>query len=889
MAKEIYVAKNGDDSNAGTIENPYKTIAKAASEAIAGDVVFIREGTYEEILRPANSGTTGNPIVFQSYPGEKVIITAMEALNGFTLDENGIYKTDVGWDLEQKNFVMNKTTVLDLARWPNNIDGDRFTLNSFRNDGGSQDNVQVNAFLTDADIPNWNWSNGGSIMFYGDRPGSGWTTWRAWIKGESSGRVNFDAIKNQNWIISSHSPGDLGDYFLEGIKEALDYENEWYFDKDTKTLYVKLPNNEAPVDGQIQMSRRSLTADLSNRNFITIRQMALFGGSVKIKGNSNKLNEVTLLYGSMTRGINPNFNSGVNAVDIQSGSRDTVIEKCEIGFGDATGVWDAGNNSLIKNNYIHDFDFLGSYDAPIMARGGNNSKIINNQISGGGRDGIQIVNKNSEVAWNDISKSNLIADDCALIYTIGPNLNMSIHHNWFHEAEGRGKLKKAAGIYLDNDAGNVRVYRNVVWDVEWTNIQINWNGADIDIFNNTFVKNDGGTMGAWHKEGTSFSNVNVWNNITDEEAMDQQGNQESESTWEPQSDKQNNLVDKTSFVNYANNDFKLKANVPAIDFGRSINKDGIDYTAGFVGSNPDVGAYELGDNWVPGVDWDTDQGPSGICYGLPGESQNCADSCTNPVVWYGDTDNDNLGDPSQTISSCSQPSGYVSNSDDECPSDTINTCTIVHNIPGIVEAEEYFQHFGIQRETTADTGGGMNIGFIEDGDFSEYQISAPAAGSYNIAFRVASESQGGTVRLVRETVSLGTIDIDNTGGWQNWNTVNIPVDLRQGNQKIRFEYTGGNGYLFNINYFEFSNPLLSVDEFTEYSFTVYPNPAQRFITIDGIKEDSILNIRDITGKKLKTITITPNTPNKINISSLTEGMYWLIDPITKSVQKFIKY
>ncbi|AUC74947.1 T9SS type A sorting domain-containing protein [Olleya sp. Bg11-27] len=615
-AQRIYVSKTGNDANPGTVSQPFKTIAKASAIANPGNTIVIGEGTYEETIKPLRSGTPGNPIVYTSKQGEKVIISAMEALSGWTSDGGSVWKTTVNWDLEQRNFVIRGATVLDLARWPNNTDGDRFTLNSLRNDGGSQDEVSINAFLTDRDIPNWQWSNGGSIMFYGDRPGSGWTTWRAWIKSQSSGRVTFDAVKNQNWIIGSHPPGDFGDYYLEGIKEALDYQNEWYFDASANSLFVQLPGGVKPKDGEVQMARRAVTANLENRDYIHIENLALFGGNVLIKGTGNKLKGVKVLYGSMTRGITPNFNSGINAVDVKGGSVNTIIENSEIGFGDATGIWDSGNATIIRNNYIHDFDFLGSYDAPIMARGGKNSKILRNNISRGGRDGIQIVNKNSEVAWNDISRSNLIADDCALLYTINKGLNMDIHHNWFHDAEGRGELKKAAGIYLDNDAENVRIYRNVVWNVEWTNIQINWNGKDIDIFNNTLVKADGGTMGAWHKAGTAFTNVKVWNNITDTYRTDQGGNQETEGTWEPQSNKQNNLVDQTSFVNFNANNYRLNNGTVAVDAGRVISG----YTDSFIGVAPDVGAYEVGDNWIPGPNWDINQGPTGVCYDLPGEN-----------------------------------------------------------------------------------------------------------------------------------------------------------------------------------------------------------------------------------------------------------------------------
>ena len=52
-----------------------------------------------------------------------------------------------------------------------------------------------------------------------------------------------------------------------------------------------------------------------------------------------------------------------------------------------------------------------------------------------------------------------------------------------------------------------------------------------------------------------------------------------------------------------------------------------------------------------------------------------SDAVSVPVVlgsiggqtWYADQDNDGLGDPNKDIISCSQPSGYVSNNNDQCP------------------------------------------------------------------------------------------------------------------------------------------------------------------------------------------------------------------------------
>ena len=192
FARDIYVAKNGDDANPGTIESPYLTLGKAAGEAVAGDVVFIREGTYEEILAPVNSGQVGNPIIFQSYNGEKVIISAMDSLSGWTSDSGSIYKTTIPFaSLGQANFVMHEERALDLARWPNKTSDDPFDLNTLRNTGGSDGNTISGAYLTENTIPAIDWT-GGAVWFYGDKAGAGWLAWKSTITSSTSGRVNFN-------------------------------------------------------------------------------------------------------------------------------------------------------------------------------------------------------------------------------------------------------------------------------------------------------------------------------------------------------------------------------------------------------------------------------------------------------------------------------------------------------------------------------------------------------------------------------------------------------------------------------------------------------------------------------------------------------------------------
>jgi hypothetical protein len=69
-----YVARDGDDANPGTLQAPWRTIGKVNRELRPGDTVYIRAGTYDEIIEPDRSGTPGNPITYTRYQDEEVVI-----------------------------------------------------------------------------------------------------------------------------------------------------------------------------------------------------------------------------------------------------------------------------------------------------------------------------------------------------------------------------------------------------------------------------------------------------------------------------------------------------------------------------------------------------------------------------------------------------------------------------------------------------------------------------------------------------------------------------------------------------------------------------------------------------------------------------------------------
>jgi parallel beta-helix repeat protein len=85
----LYVGENNaacTDYGSGAADEPFCTISKAASLAVAGQTVQVASGTYAENVTPTHSGVAGSPIIFIAAPGALVVITGKAAgSNGFTI------------------------------------------------------------------------------------------------------------------------------------------------------------------------------------------------------------------------------------------------------------------------------------------------------------------------------------------------------------------------------------------------------------------------------------------------------------------------------------------------------------------------------------------------------------------------------------------------------------------------------------------------------------------------------------------------------------------------------------------------------------------------------------------------------------------------------------
>ncbi|WP_373330633.1 carbohydrate-binding protein [Salmonirosea aquatica] len=126
------------------------------------------------------------------------------------------------------------------------------------------------------------------------------------------------------------------------------------------------------------------------------------------------------------------------------------------------------------------------------------------------------------------------------------------------------------------------------------------------------------------------------------------------------------------------------------------------------------------------------------------------------------------------------------------------------SIPGRVEAEAFDLAGDVRTESAQDDGAGLNVNYIDDGDWMDYSVTVAEAGSYAVCFRVANSYGNGLVEIrTASGQTLSETAIPQTGGWQNWTTVNTTVTLPAGDQVLRIFAQRG---AFNLNWIEFAPP-----------------------------------------------------------------------------------
>jgi hypothetical protein len=144
------------------------------------------------------------------------------------------------------------------------------------------------------------------------------------------------------------------------------------------------------------------------------------------------------------------------------------------------------------------------------------------------------------------------------------------------------------------------------------------------------------------------------------------------------------------------------------------------------------------------------------------------------------------------------------------------------SLPGRVEAEDYraggegvgyhdttagntggaYRNDGVDIQPCSDGTGCYNVGWTAATEWLQYDVSVTTGGSYVWTARVATPYSGKSMHLELDGQNIGTINVPNTGDYQQWATVqSAPMTLAAGTHTLRIVFDTGS---MNLNYVEFA-------------------------------------------------------------------------------------
>jgi hypothetical protein len=199
----------------------------------------------------------------------------------------------------------------------------------------------------------------------------------------------------------------------------------------------------------------------------------------------------------------------------------------------------------------------------------------------------------------------------------------------------------------------------------------------------------------------------------------------------------------------------------------------------------------------------------------------------------------------------------------------VHDTNIYYSLPGRIEAESYTHMDGILLEKTSDVSGFANVGYIDPGDWLEYNVNVESEDEYFMVFRIASTSSS-SLKLSMDGIDELNQSFSNTRGWQNWQSFYSAVHFTEGEHKLRLTaQTAG----FNINWIELTTEKPDIIENLGINgdINIYPNPGSGILFISPNSLINDIEILDTKGNIILTRVFTP----EVDISELPAGVYFI--------------
>lgn len=641
----LYVSPSGNDdwsgllseSNADGTDGPLATLRRArdavrerkGGDGLAGPVNVVLRGGFHLLseplsFSPADSGTSDCPITYQSWPGEKPVISGGQAIENWEADDSPQSRNRC----EGKLWRARLPELESGGKWQFNqlfIDGNRRTRarvpnkgEFLRTDGPLQPGSSRGFFLHQGDLQPWENLREAIVVVY--------HSWETSIH-------HIRRLDIENGILELHeaAPWGMGRwerqqrYYVENVFEELDEPGEWYLDRASGTVYYyPLPGERkediCAIAPRVNSTLIAFEADASQGEAIEhihFRGLAFEHTNSELQRLRNpgqgEIYQPGLIMATGLR--NASFekctvaHTGAHAIWLSSGCEDVRIAECHLRDLGGGGVYIGGGwgqhesavtqRIVVDNNFIHDGSHMFHGAHGVWIGKSSYNAVTHNEISNFDYSGISCGwswgFQPSSAHHNQLDFNHIHhlgngdgLGDMGGIYTLGISPGTTERYNHIHHVYNYAHVSHGSGVYPDEGSSEILIENNVVYRVRTCPLFQHY-GKDNIVRNNVLAFGGKGQMqrcredkpchyiaegnivyadipqmlgGVWKSGDWKVGRNVYWSTTGPPEfaGMDF-------PTWQIKGKDEGSIVADPLFIDPQNGDFRLKPESPALALG----------------------------------------------------------------------------------------------------------------------------------------------------------------------------------------------------------------------------------------------------------------------------------------------------------------------------------
>ncbi|MEO6915257.1 MAG: right-handed parallel beta-helix repeat-containing protein, partial [Chitinophagaceae bacterium] len=501
-----FSSTTGDDnrsaSQAQNSSTPWRTTGKANAVVYglrSGDALLFKRG--ETFPGGLNINAAG--VIVSAYgSGAKPIITGFATLSNWYQVSSGVWEAPCAGGTQVNMVTINNTFEI-MGRWPNYSDKNNGYLTYEGHSG--------NSTIYDNEIPLITDWRGAELVIRKNR----WVLDRNLLTGYSSNSFTYNSA-------SPMPPTDRFGYFIQNHPGTLDQYGEWFYDKNSKRLRVYFgstnPNNvevKASVVPTLLTIRSVSNVVVDN---ISFQGANINGAEISAGANNTDVKNCEFLF-SGVNGLTANY---VNNLVFENSLVDRTNNNAVYVAPHCTGAMI--RNNIVRNTGLYPGMGLSNNDAlqGIVIQGSGN-QVLNNVVENTGYNGIKLLGENIVIKNNYVNQFNLTTDDGGGIYAAGENDkwgrqiigNIVTNGQGSKEGTDQNENLASSGIYLDDKTSNVDVFNNFVANTSENGVFIH-NSHEINL-NGNVVYNAGRACVVMNEDilepNDPVRNIQMYNNV----------------------------------------------------------------------------------------------------------------------------------------------------------------------------------------------------------------------------------------------------------------------------------------------------------------------------------------------------------------------------------------